>query len=169
LRSTRALSRAARIKAGRIDLQEAEEDVEALVREACADAMPTAEQRSVKLLAVVPRNFTVVCDRARIQQVFANLIENAIKFSPEGGTVTVRASASEARFEVQDAAGGIPAEQIPRLFDRFWQAPDRARGGTGLGLAIAKGIIDSHGGRIGVESAVGVGSTFFFTLPLRGR
>ena len=156
-----------RIKTGHIDLHETEVDVETLIADAIADSLPLAEQRSVKLVAVGPKNGAVRCDRDRVGQVFANLIENAIKFSPQGGTVTVRGFAADCRFEIKDEAGGIAPEHLTMLFDRFWQAPERTRGGTGLGLAIAKGIVESHGGRIGVESTLGVGSTFHFTLPRR--
>ena len=100
-------------------------------------------------------------------QVFSNLIGNAIKFSPEGATITVRAEplGDELKYSVADTGHGIPAEQLPHLFERFWQATKTAQLGTGLGLSIAKGIVEAHGGRIWAESQVGVGSTFCFTLP----
>jgi PAS domain S-box-containing protein len=108
----------------------------------------------------------VLCDAGRILQVFTNLIGNAIKFSPEGATITVcaRRLGDEVEYSVTDTGPGIPPEQLPHIFDRFWQATETAELGTGLGLSIAKGIVEAHGGRIWAESR-GTGSTFCFTLP----
>jgi len=111
----------------------------------------------------------VFVDRHRILQVFANLIGNAVKFTPSGGRIIVRAQlvGGEAiQFSVEDTGSGLSEEEIPHLFDRFWQARKTARQGTGLGLFIVKGIVEGHGGRIWVESKPGEGSTFLFTLPL---
>src|SRR5262249_224776 len=112
------------------------------------------------------RNVSI--DASRVLQLLSNLIGNALKFTPSGGCVTVRAAESGAgvRIAVQDSGSGIPAEELPFIFDRFWHA-QRASSvrGTGLGLAIAKGIAEAHGARIEVESTVGAGSTFSVTLP----
>jgi signal transduction histidine kinase len=110
----------------------------------------------------------VLADRDRIAQVFSNLIGNALKFTPAGGRVTVLAwpANDSVRFAVQDTGTGIAAEDRPRVFDRFWQAAEKARSGTGLGLSIAKAIVEGHGGRIGVDSAPGLGSRFSFCVPL---
>lgn len=112
----------------------------------------------------------VLADRDRLLQVFSNLIGNALKFTPEGGRVSIRAEArgeTNVRFSVTDTGPGIPSESIPHLFELFWQARDRrATLGTGLGLSIARGIVESHGGRISVESTPGEGSTFTFTVPV---
>jgi PAS domain S-box-containing protein len=107
------------------------------------------------------------CDRERIVQVLTNLIGNAIKFSPPGATITVRAEpfGDELKYSVADTGPGISPEQLPHIFERFWQASETAQLGTGLGLSIARGIVEAHGGRIWAESAVGLGSTFCFTLP----
>jgi len=112
----------------------------------------------------------VHADRARLLQVLSNLLGNAVKFSPDGATVTVGAAPSSdgVGFWVSDSGPGIDPAHLPRLFDRFWQARRGDRAGLGLGLAIAKGIVDAHGGRIWAESVPGQGSTFFFTLPLTG-
>jgi signal transduction histidine kinase len=109
----------------------------------------------------------VVADGARIQQVLSNLVGNAVKFTPRQGRITVSAELleTEVRFAVIDTGPGIPPEQVPHIFGRFWQARSSDRRGIGLGLAIAKGIVEAHGGRIWVESQVGVGSIFYFTLP----
>jgi signal transduction histidine kinase len=110
----------------------------------------------------------VSVDRARIDQVFSNLIGNALKFTPEGGHVRVAAARAgdEVCFVVEDDGPGIAADDLPRLFDRFWQAGKTARGGTGLGLTIAKAMVEAHGGRVAVESTPGVGSRFSFTVPV---
>jgi signal transduction histidine kinase len=110
----------------------------------------------------------VSADPHRVQQVLSNLIGNAIKFTPRGGRIAVRCSRAEGevRFEVRDTGPGIPAEHLPHVFGQFWQAKRADRRGIGLGLAIAKGIVEAHGGKIWVESTCGVGSTFFFTLPV---
>ncbi len=108
----------------------------------------------------------VVADAARIQQVLSNLVGNALKFTPSGGRITVRAEpiGEEVRVAVIDTGAGIEPDQLPHVFGRFWQATSGDRRGIGLGLAIAKGIVEEHGGRIWVESVPGKGSTFLFTL-----
>jgi signal transduction histidine kinase len=109
----------------------------------------------------------VWADRDRLFQVFENLIGNAIKFTDPGGHIVVgaRSRDREVDFWVRDSGSGIADEDLPRLFDRFWQAENTARRGTGLGLPIVKGIVEAHGGRIWAESTKGHGSTFFFTIP----
>lgn len=109
----------------------------------------------------------VEADRGRLLQVFSNLLGNALKFTPSGGTVTLRAAPGDGfvHFSVSDTGPGISAEHLDHVFDRFWRARREERGGLGLGLAIARGIVEAHGGRIWAESAVGEGSTFHFTVP----
>jgi two-component system, OmpR family, phosphate regulon sensor histidine kinase PhoR len=111
----------------------------------------------------------VKADPVRIEQVLINLLHNAIKFTPPGGTITVSAKAQggEVLFSIRDTGVGISGEDLSRIFERFYKA-DRSRsgGGTGLGLAIARHIVESHGGRIWAESTEGKGSTFYFTLPV---
>jgi signal transduction histidine kinase len=110
----------------------------------------------------------VSVDRGRIDQVFSNLVGNALKFTPEGGHVRITATggSDEVSFVVEDNGPGIPADDVPHVFDRFWQAGKTARGGTGLGLTIAKAMVEAHGGRIAVESTPGVGTRFRFTVPV---
>ena len=114
----------------------------------------------------------VRCDRHKLKQVMNNLISNAIKFSPQGGVVSlsVCGSGSEMRVEVRDQGVGIPANEQERLFKPFGRSSARATGGeksTGLGLAISRRIVESHGGKIGVDSTPGSGSIFWFTIPFR--
>lgn len=133
---------------------------------------PQAARAGLALTVEIdPQGPLVLADPERIQQVVTNLVHNAIKFTPAGGSVRVYSAVGgdEATVLVQDTGVGIPAEDLPRIFERFYKA-DRARtgGGTGLGLAIAKHIVCAHGGEIEAESVEGRGSTFRFTLPLAG-
>jgi signal transduction histidine kinase len=107
-------------------------------------------------------------DQERVLQVLSNLVGNALKFTPEGGLVTLSAErdATMVRFAVVDSGPGIPREDLARVFDRFWRKETPGKKGTGLGLFIAKGIIEAHGGRIWVESDTGRGASFYFTIPL---
>jgi signal transduction histidine kinase len=109
----------------------------------------------------------VSADRDRLSQVIANLLENAFKFASEGGSVSLRAHRREDDVEivVQDSGQGIPAAELPRIFDRFWQGDRASRTGAGLGLAICKGVVEAHGGRIWAESTLGDGTTFHVTIP----
>jgi signal transduction histidine kinase len=110
----------------------------------------------------------VLADRDRILQVFANLLGNAARFTPQGGAISIGAELNESavEFRVRDTGTGIPAEDLRHIFDRFWQARRSGHRGVGLGLAIVKGIVDAHGGSVRVESQPGAGSTFYFTLPV---
>lgn len=110
----------------------------------------------------------VSVDRGRVDQVFSNLVGNALKFAPEGGRVRITAAGGpdEVSFVVEDDGPGIPADDLPHVFDRFWQAGNAASGGTGLGLTIAKAMVEAHGGRIAVDSTPGAGTRFRFTVPV---
>jgi len=133
---------------------------------------PQAAARELSLTAELPADLPrVLIDPPRVQQLMSNLVGNAIKFTPHGGTITVSVRQDEdtaVRVAITDTGQGIPAEHLPHVFGHFWQANRSDRRGIGLGLAIAKGIVDAHGGRIWVRSREGVGSTFFFTLPTAG-
>jgi signal transduction histidine kinase len=112
----------------------------------------------------------IFADRHRLLQVFENLIGNAVRFTPAVGRITVGIvpRAESVLCYLRDTGRGISSEELPHLFDRFWQARrsrEEKRSGAGLGLAIVKGIGEAHGGRIWVESAPGEGSTFYFTIP----
>jgi PAS domain S-box-containing protein len=159
---------ATRLQSGQLALDVAPTRVRLIVNEAMDLLRPLAQHAGITLEAVVPDDLpAVAADRGRVQQVLSNLVGNALKFTPRGGRVCVAACAHPlgVRFAVTDTGPGIPAEQLPQIFGRFWQALRTDRRGLGLGLAIARGIVEAHGGEIGVASREGEGSTFSFTLP----
>jgi signal transduction histidine kinase len=133
-----------------------------------SDLRPLALQKQIDLqIQRPPEDRPIFCDRARIGQVFANLVANAIKFSPEKRPILVFVEDVEGgvRFGVRDEGAGIAPDVVPRIFDRFWRSDQSGSSSVGLGLYIAKGIVDGHGGRIWVESQLGVGSTFYVLVP----
>jgi signal transduction histidine kinase len=159
------------IEAGRFSVSPSSQDVKELVQQAWNSHAPIAAKKKVQLqYEIAPDISTAWMDANQIARVFSNLVGNAIKFTAESGHITIRAerAGSEIRFSVADTGAGIAAEQLPHVFDRFWQAKSGDRQGAGLGLSIAKGILDAHGGRIWVESTPQVGSTFSFALPQLG-
>lgn len=140
-----------------------------LLREAFETQRSLAEAASLTLRLDTPEELPALfADPDHVLQVFENLLGNALKFTAPGREITLGAAAraGELLFYVRDTGKGIPEDQLPHLFDRFWQANKEERKlGAGLGLAIVKGIIEAHHGRIWVESELGRGTTFFFTLP----
>lgn len=157
-----------RLEDDRLELDVETCSPERLVGEALELAGPVAEEKSLELAASVGDGVPDVrCDPHRLLQVLSNLIGNAVKFTPEGGTVTVgvEPGTDNVLFSVCDTGPGIPAEALGRIFDRLWQEGPQKSAGTGLGLFIARGIVRAHGGRIWAESEVGRGSRFYFTLP----
>jgi signal transduction histidine kinase len=155
----------ARVEAGGLVVKRSRVPVSQLIFDAVDAQKSIAAAASVDLRLEVARDVPDVwADRDRLLQVFDNLVGNALKFTPPGGHIRVGAVLSEdgVRFWVADTGVGIATEDLPHVFDRFWQA--RKGEGTGLGLSIVKGIIEAHGGRVWVESALGMGTTFFFAL-----
>lgn len=138
-----------------------------LVSDAIDMTWATARAKSITLESHVPADLRVMCDPTRIFQVLVNLLDNAVKFTGNGGRVEVRAQPGDGqiRFSVSDSGAGIAEEELKHIFDRFWQGRSQGRAGAGLGLAIAKGIVEAHGGGLTVESQLGKGATFSFTLP----
>ncbi len=161
----------ARIEAGRFELRREPFDLVGGLRGAMDRLRRLAEDRGVRLRLEAEEGLPQVpADALRMDQVFTNLLGNALKFTPRGGQVSVRARArpGELLVEVRDSGIGIAAEHLERIFDRFYRVPlphgERVEG-TGLGLSICKAIVEEHGGRIWAESVAGQGSTFSFTLP----
>lgn len=146
--------------------------MEELINRVVAVLQPRAAEKQLTIKVEVPENFPLVqADPDMIYQVLINLIDNAVSYTQPGGEIKISASAGqdEIKVDVQDNGIGIPAESLPRVFERFYRvdkARSREQGGTGLGLSIVKHIIDAHRGSVQVESEVGVGSTFSFVLPL---
>lgn len=159
-----------RMEEGHLALEVEAIPLGALVEETLEVIEPLARVKSVELVDQVAEASLplVEADRDRLLQVLSNLVGNAVKHTPEGGRVCVRAETGpdELRISVSDTGPGIPAEEREQVFERFWRAEKTGGKGIGLGLAIARGIVQTHGGRIWVESEEGEGSTFHFTLPL---
>jgi PAS domain S-box-containing protein len=156
----------ASIQAGRLSVSVRPQDVSAMVSEVLEVMEPLAAPKSLRLVADVAPDLAIRCDHDRVIQLFSNLVGNSVKFTGDGGTITVRAApdGDVVRFSVIDTGPGISADELPHVFDRYYQAQRRNRDGIGLGLSIARGIVEAHGGRIWVESEEGQGSTFSFTL-----
>lgn len=155
------------MQSGKLSLDVEELAVAAILRQTDETFHPRAEKRHILLTVIPPDDDLFVrADPLRVQQVLGNLVGNALKFTPVDGNVTVRAVAgdNDVTFCVTDSGPGISPDQVPHLFEQFWQARHDKRG-VGLGLTIAQGIVNAHGGRIWCDSTVGVGTTFSFTLP----
>ncbi|MDQ3364736.1 MAG: HAMP domain-containing histidine kinase [Myxococcota bacterium] len=161
---------AASIEAGRLSVITEHRDAADLVRDAFEAFQPAAAIKGVELTCEIGQGATFVeFDYERILQVLTNLVGNALKFTAKGGHVMlgVTGRGDDVCFVVKDTGAGVPADQLDRIFDRFYQTNRNDRRGLGLGLFIAKSIVEAHGGRIWVESTVGTGSTFFFSVPPR--
>lgn len=161
-----------RIESGQTPLRLAPTLPESLLRAAMKRLGVQAERAGLILEIDCHENLPpVLVDERRLEQVLVNLLHNAIKFSPNGGVIQLSAHqvGDKIAFQVADNGAGIPAEELPRIFERFYKT-DRARagGGTGLGLAIARHLVEAHGGKIWAESVEGKGSKFIFTIPIEG-
>jgi signal transduction histidine kinase/DNA-binding response OmpR family regulator len=158
----------ASLDSGRFSITKDSVSAEALVHEAAGLMAPLARARGIDLTPEVQPGLSAVqCDHQRLLQVFENLVGNALKFTPDGGRIGIsaRADAEQLILSVSDTGTGISADHVPHVFDRYWQSKRSGSGGVGLGLAIARALVEAHGGKIWVESEVGVGSTFWFTIP----
>jgi signal transduction histidine kinase len=161
--------------AGQLRLNLRPSDVGQVIRSTTETLAPVAEAHEVVLTAQVPAELPAVqADPDRVAQILRNLLANAMRYTPPGGSVTVVASLADDAVElaVADTGDGIAPDDLPHIFERFWQADparpreDRAAGGTGLGLSVAQSLVEAQGGRIWAESSLGQGSTFRFTLPV---
>ncbi|HEV8354378.1 MAG TPA: ATP-binding protein [bacterium] len=162
-----------RLESRRIALELTQVDVGGLVAHTVDKLRPIAEGAALELHETAPRGIIVSADSDRLEQVITNLIDNALKYTPSGGRISVAVTSRNGEVEVAvaDTGRGIPADDLPHVFERFYRA-DRSRtrgsGGTGLGLAIAKHIVEAHGGHISVRSRLDEGTTFVVILPKNG-
>ena len=166
---TNELLELTRIESGQVPLDLKPATATRLLTSASERMKLQAERAGLTIDIEIPEHLPqVMADTARLEQVLVNLIHNAVKFTPPAGKITLSAALDEkfVRFSVHDTGAGIPAEILPRIFERFYKA-DRARssGGTGLGLSISRHMVEAHGGKIWVESQEDHGSTFSFTIP----
>ena len=162
-----------KIEAGRIRLIVADVNPSQLMRDAVATVLPLARKKGLRVSCEPSDLPRLHCDREKLRQCLVNLCQNAVKFTPAGGTITVSAApepGGQLTFRVQDNGIGIPPEHRERVFDVFYQvdgSSTREYGGAGLGLAIVRSFIEAHGGRVGVGERAGGGSVFTLSLPLR--
>jgi len=157
-----------RMETGRFEVEADLADMGDLVREVAEGVAERLQEKRVRLELRLSSLPEAMFDRERISQVLLNLLDNALKFSPPDAAVevAVRQVGHEGRVSVRDSGPGIPADELPHIFDRFYQARKARQVGTGLGLAICRAIVEAHGGRIWAESGPGRGSTFTFSLLL---
>ena len=161
-----------RLESGDVPMDRHEVPLASLVSEVVSEIDVASAGRGVQLRADVPADLPpVLADRERVHQVLFNLLDNAVRFTPAGGRVEVRAHRvnGHCEVEVSDTGPGIPKEHLPRLFERFYRVDhsrSRGDGGTGIGLAIARSVVEAHGGHIRAESKIGEGSVFTFDLPV---
>ncbi len=158
-----------KIQSGTFSVQQTPECFTIATKEIIDSFLVQAESQKQNLIVEFATDLPkVLIDIPRISQVISNLLGNAFKFTPSGGTVKISANkrSNDILVSVSDTGPGIPSEYLTRIFDRFWQTESAKNKGSGLGLSIAKGIVQAHGGRIWAESEIGKGSTFHFTVPL---
>jgi PAS domain S-box-containing protein len=165
---------AASIENGQCAVEPKPQDFAALLSEALDSFGPLAAAKGARIekhVDALADGEHVLCDRARVLQVLGNLLGNALKFSAPGQAIAIEARLAESMLQVsvRDMGPGIASDHLTLVFDRYWKGKQSGRAGTGLGLFIAKGIVEAHGGRIWVESTLGQGSAFSFTLPLAER
>jgi signal transduction histidine kinase len=163
----------ARVDSGRFSLERRPVNVGELVADRVESIRAPARSNGVELVSIVDDDLpTLHADEVRLGQLLDNLLSNAVKFTPAGGsvTLTVASRGPFVHLEVVDTGVGIPADEVGKLFDRFFRASTaRTVAGTGLGLSIAKLIAEAHGGTIDVKSAVGAGTTFMVDLPVESE
>jgi heavy metal sensor kinase len=162
----------ARSDAGKEQLNFEDVELKELITGLSANVEALAQDKGIKLTVDAKEDLIVNGDKVKLRQLFINILENAVRYTPNDGNISVSLVRSEldALVTITDTGIGIPPEHLPHIFERFYRvdkARSRAEGGVGLGLAIAKFIADSHGGKIEVESAEGKGTSFYLSLPLK--
>ena len=159
----------AKIQAGTFAIDFKDHDPKIILEEFIESARLLAEEKSIKVISDVDDDLPhVLCDKDRFIQVLSNLIGNAIKFTQKGGKIIVHARRLDHQvlFSIEDTGAGMTEDQLPHIFDRFWQVEHSSNHGVGLGLAIAKGIVEAHNGKIWVDSEKGVGTRFHILIPI---
>jgi signal transduction histidine kinase len=161
------------LKAKKMSLDLSPQNADDVVKETVMQLIPNARRVGIALEEILdPRQKVIIADRDRLKQIVMNIIDNALKYTPPGGRVTVRSLREnlEWRLEVEDTGAGIPPDELPYLFERFFRSKEKSKRkdvkGTGLGLAIVKELVEAHMGRIDVESTVGKGTRFTVLIPL---
>jgi len=171
-RLTEDLLMLSKMDADRLELEIRKLPVEQLVSSCIETSQPRAKEKDLRLSVNLDKNIPDIAgDRRRLTEVLQNLLDNAIQYTPAGGQIMISAEAKDAEVEitVSDTGIGIPEADQPRIFERFYRvdvARSREVGGTGLGLSIAKHLMEAHGGKLWVESEVGNGSQFHFSVPV---
>jgi PAS domain S-box-containing protein len=157
----------ASLRAGRLTVTPKDVEVAGLLQESASLLQSVAAMKEQTLTVETPADLIIAADRDRLLRVLSNLVGNALKYTPDRGTIVMRATmdGNDVVISVSDTGPGIKPDELPQVFDRYFRAKQAGAEGTGLGLAIAKGIVEAHGGRIWVESKVGRGSTFSFSIP----
>ena len=163
-----------RLESGRVRLKQEPTLLPELIRDTVRVQEPQAAERGITITVDLPETLpTLMGDPDRIKQVILNLVSNAIKYNRPEGTITISAALKRDMIEVsvRDTGKGIPADAVEKLFKRFYRGPDTEgyTTGTGLGLSITQRIVQQHGGKIWLESTLGEGSSFYFTLPLQAN
>jgi two-component system, sensor histidine kinase and response regulator len=160
-----------RIETGSLALDLAPQSASAVLREAMSAVGSLAAKSGVRLESFLSSDFRVHCAFERIVQALVNLASNAIRVTARGKSVRLRVErrGQRARFQIEDDGPGIPSEQLPRMFERGFSSTGGRRGGAGLGLAIVKGIVEAHRGSVAVETALGIGTTIHFEIPVDER
>jgi signal transduction histidine kinase len=160
-----------KIDSGMVSLKLEDVELSSLVGEIVAILQPMISQKQIRLSVDISQfeKQKLKVDRSKSLQILSNIMGNAVKFTPQGGEIKIDVSPFTDRyiqFKIADSGPGIDQESLPFVFDRFWKKPQQRTQGAGLGLSIAKAIVEAHGGMIWVESQVGEGTCFYFTLPL---
>ncbi|MGD9015666.1 MAG: ATP-binding protein, partial [Candidatus Omnitrophota bacterium] len=160
-----------KIESGKLKMDLKSYSIKPIVKRVISGLDKQSKEKSIRIKEDIPRDIpNILADESRIAQVLLNLMDNAIKYNNEGGSITILAKEKDnfIRIEISDTGVGIPEKDLPRLFERFYRidkARSRELGGTGLGLSIVKHIIQAHNGEVFVQSIFGKGSTFSFTIP----
>ena len=162
----------AKADSGNLELELISESPLEIAQEALEGIANLAEVKNIRLeMECAPLFHEILCDRKRLHQVFSNLLGNSLKFTPEGGRISLSIYEEDDKtcFLISDTGKGISADHIPHLFDRFWQADKKGNAGTGIGLSIVKAIVEKHGGMVAVKSIEGAGSSFIFSIPFSSK